>query len=232
MYVDGILCEQEDAALKYSTQPDPVYDPNLHTPPTIPTGLVLAYLDVWERHIGVVEDPLIREIRARWSGHGDARQDRLAGEDRGGRHRRRRDAGLHARRSPTPRGPAGHAGRARRADRRGDRSLHHPAGGRLSQPGEPALPGGGSRARNSGRRHRRDQRGVSHPGGARAHVQVEPRQRFGGRRLDRRPAAAAEHAEGAAPDQRFRPEVSRPATGWSSATIRAISPASAGSSCS
>jgi hypothetical protein len=62
MYVDGILCEQEDPALRYSAQPDPVYDTNLDTPPTIPTGLVLAYLDVWERHIGVVEDPLIREI--------------------------------------------------------------------------------------------------------------------------------------------------------------------------
>ena len=61
MYVDGILCELE-APLMYSTQPDPVYDPNLNTPPTIPTGLVLAYLDVWERHIGVIEDPQIREV--------------------------------------------------------------------------------------------------------------------------------------------------------------------------
>src|SRR5580698_1124217 len=62
MYVDGILCEQEDPNLLYSAQPDPVFDTNLDTPPTIPTGLVLAYLDVWERHIGVVEDPLIREV--------------------------------------------------------------------------------------------------------------------------------------------------------------------------
>jgi Family of unknown function (DUF6519) len=61
MYVDGILCELE-APVMYSTQPDPVYDSNLNTPPTIPTGLVLAYLDVWERHIGVIEDPQIREV--------------------------------------------------------------------------------------------------------------------------------------------------------------------------
>ncbi|HLK93884.1 MAG TPA: DUF6519 domain-containing protein [Polyangia bacterium] len=61
MYVDGILCELEEPTL-YATQPDPVYDTNLNTPPTIPTGFVLAYLDVWERHIGVVEDPQIREV--------------------------------------------------------------------------------------------------------------------------------------------------------------------------
>lgn len=61
MYVDGILCEL-DEPITYSTQPDPVYDANLNTPPTIPTGLVLVYLDVWERHIGVVEDPQIREV--------------------------------------------------------------------------------------------------------------------------------------------------------------------------
>src|SRR4029077_11172125 len=33
MYVDGILCELE-APTTYSNQPDPVYDLNLHTPPT------------------------------------------------------------------------------------------------------------------------------------------------------------------------------------------------------
>jgi hypothetical protein len=62
MYVDGILCEQEDANLRYSAQPDPAFGPDLASVPAIPTGNVLAYIDVWQRHIGVVEDPFIREV--------------------------------------------------------------------------------------------------------------------------------------------------------------------------
>jgi len=56
-YVDGILCENEQAALALTAQPDlPNY--------TLPTaaGRYLAYLDAWEREITALEDPNIREL--------------------------------------------------------------------------------------------------------------------------------------------------------------------------
>lgn len=55
-YVDGILCENEQDSLSYLQQAD---YPN---PPALPTtGGYLVYLDVWERHISVIEDEYIRE---------------------------------------------------------------------------------------------------------------------------------------------------------------------------
>jgi hypothetical protein len=61
-YVDGLLVESEDVGggnqILYSNQPD------LISPPPIPTvsGVIVAYLDVWQRHIDAIEDPLIREV--------------------------------------------------------------------------------------------------------------------------------------------------------------------------
>ena len=56
LYVDGILCENAEAAF-YSTQPDypldnrdPIEEPHL------------VYVDVWERHITHVQDARIREV--------------------------------------------------------------------------------------------------------------------------------------------------------------------------
>ncbi len=60
-YVDGLLCENESAAL-YDTQPD------LPNAPAIAglladarTTTALVYLDVWQRHLTALDDPLIRE---------------------------------------------------------------------------------------------------------------------------------------------------------------------------
>jgi uncharacterized protein DUF6519 len=59
IYVDGILCELE-ATTGYTTQPD------FPSPPPISDlaqgVLIVAYLDVWHRHIGTIEDPTIREV--------------------------------------------------------------------------------------------------------------------------------------------------------------------------
>ncbi len=66
-YVDGILCENE-ADVDLDKQPDlPVSTLNdLITPrpvgDTVPDGLYLAYLDVWQRHITALEDDAIREV--------------------------------------------------------------------------------------------------------------------------------------------------------------------------
>jgi hypothetical protein len=59
MYVDGILVEQDVLGASYRNQPDL---PPQGLPP-IPTtaGSFAAYLDVWDRHIGSLEDPAIRE---------------------------------------------------------------------------------------------------------------------------------------------------------------------------
>jgi len=55
-YVDGILCENEQE-VSFTSQPDLLDEP-------LPTtaGTYLAYLDVWQRHITVLEDPLLREV--------------------------------------------------------------------------------------------------------------------------------------------------------------------------
>jgi hypothetical protein len=61
-YVDGLLVESED--LGGGNQVDYLEQPDLISPPPIPTtsGIIIAYLDVWQRHIDAIEDPLIREV--------------------------------------------------------------------------------------------------------------------------------------------------------------------------
>ena len=61
-YVDGILCEVEDA-VTYSSQPDyPNPVPALDGDEPIAAGTYLAYLDVWHRLITVLEDSSVREV--------------------------------------------------------------------------------------------------------------------------------------------------------------------------
>ena len=55
-YVDGILVEIEHPVL-YTTQPD-----LLGLAPITTAGSYLAYLDVWERHLTMLEAPSIREV--------------------------------------------------------------------------------------------------------------------------------------------------------------------------
>lgn len=55
-YIDGILCENEEDVL-FGNQPD--FD---KTPLPTAAGRYLFYLDVWHRHISVLEDPMIREV--------------------------------------------------------------------------------------------------------------------------------------------------------------------------
>ena len=55
-YVDGILCENETAALAFTAQPD---FPGFALP-TVP-GIYVAYLKVWLRHVTALDDPHIRE---------------------------------------------------------------------------------------------------------------------------------------------------------------------------
>jgi hypothetical protein len=58
IYVNGILCENlEDAAIDITKQED---FPGYQMPDK--EGMYLAYLDVWQRHITVIEDPQIREV--------------------------------------------------------------------------------------------------------------------------------------------------------------------------
>ncbi|MBX3640388.1 MAG: hypothetical protein KF888_07735 [Nitrosomonas sp.] len=59
-YVDGILCENEDAEATYKNQPDYPDPPDL-SDLLCKNGICLIYLDVWERHITELEDPDIRE---------------------------------------------------------------------------------------------------------------------------------------------------------------------------
>ncbi|MGD8586644.1 MAG: DUF6519 domain-containing protein, partial [Chloroflexota bacterium] len=56
-YVDGVLCQNE-SSLAYDAQPD-------HPGATWPSGrpaAIVAYLDVWQRHITAVQDESIREV--------------------------------------------------------------------------------------------------------------------------------------------------------------------------
>src|SRR5215207_2961421 len=62
-YVDGILCENEAGKLAYDAQPD------FPSAPEWPELLkeagaqrAIVYLDVWERHITPLDDPLLREV--------------------------------------------------------------------------------------------------------------------------------------------------------------------------
>jgi hypothetical protein len=55
-YVDGILCESEHA-VPYTRQPDlPGREPL-----AMETGFTVVYLDVWQRHLTYLDDPLLRE---------------------------------------------------------------------------------------------------------------------------------------------------------------------------
>jgi Family of unknown function (DUF6519) len=56
IYVGGLLCELNEGTT-YMTQPD------YPEPPWLPTiGVIIAYLDVWERPITALEDPQILEV--------------------------------------------------------------------------------------------------------------------------------------------------------------------------
>ncbi|MFN2221479.1 MAG: DUF6519 domain-containing protein, partial [Candidatus Promineifilaceae bacterium] len=56
-YVDGVLCQNE-SSLAYEAQPD---NPGAAWPSGRPAAIV-AYLDVWQRHITAVQDESIREV--------------------------------------------------------------------------------------------------------------------------------------------------------------------------
>lgn len=56
-YVDGILCENDQANLAITAQPDL---PGFSLPTT--AGMYVAYLKVWERHITFLDDPEILEV--------------------------------------------------------------------------------------------------------------------------------------------------------------------------
>ncbi|HVR34858.1 MAG TPA: DUF6519 domain-containing protein, partial [Methylomirabilota bacterium] len=56
LYAHGILCQNE-SPLKFTQQPDL---PDAE--PLESTGLYLAYLDVWFRHLTALDDPAIREV--------------------------------------------------------------------------------------------------------------------------------------------------------------------------
>lgn len=63
-YVDGILCENDDQKLPYDRQPDlpdARIDDVLATLGQAGTALGLVYLDVWQRHVTALDDPLLRE---------------------------------------------------------------------------------------------------------------------------------------------------------------------------
>lgn len=65
IYVDGILCINEaDATSTLRSQPDLPLAANGLAGFTMPdaTGIYLAYLDVWQRHITSIEDAEIREV--------------------------------------------------------------------------------------------------------------------------------------------------------------------------
>jgi hypothetical protein len=62
-YADGILCENEVDNLAYESQPDlPGTTPWADVLTKSKANFALAYLDVWERHISPLDDPLIREV--------------------------------------------------------------------------------------------------------------------------------------------------------------------------
>jgi hypothetical protein len=56
-YVDGILCESEHA-VPYTRQPDL---PGLGPIDVSKKGFTIVYLDVWQRHLTYLDDPLLRE---------------------------------------------------------------------------------------------------------------------------------------------------------------------------
>jgi len=61
-YVDGLLCVNETDALKYEAQPDlPGAQDWVDAAAKAKAAFAVAYLDVWERHITALDDPLLRE---------------------------------------------------------------------------------------------------------------------------------------------------------------------------
>ncbi|MBX3010842.1 MAG: hypothetical protein KF832_05010 [Caldilineaceae bacterium] len=62
-YVDGILCENEQAT-PLTAQPDlPAYDPfGITSGSGAAAGRYLAYLDIWARHLTALDDPDLREV--------------------------------------------------------------------------------------------------------------------------------------------------------------------------
>jgi hypothetical protein len=62
-YADGILCENEVDALAFESQPDlPGTTSWADFLAKSKANFAIAYLDVWERHITPLDDPLIREV--------------------------------------------------------------------------------------------------------------------------------------------------------------------------
>ena len=60
-YVDGILCENDSDDVTYDNQPDLPDPPDmLDVLKEVNAGII--YLDVWQRHITALDDPLIREV--------------------------------------------------------------------------------------------------------------------------------------------------------------------------
>jgi hypothetical protein len=55
-WVDGLLCVNDTDLLPYEDQPD------YPAPPKLPTGKVVVYLDLWERHVSSAQDPSIRDV--------------------------------------------------------------------------------------------------------------------------------------------------------------------------
>jgi hypothetical protein len=78
MYVDGILCELDEARRTRSSRtcraPDPLEPADGRTD--------LVYLDVWQRHVSAVEDPDAARSGAGRARHDDAHPDGLAGARR------------------------------------------------------------------------------------------------------------------------------------------------------
>src|SRR6185436_6830456 len=62
-YVDGILCENETEGLAFDAQPDlPGATPWADVLAKAKATAGIAYLDVWERHITPLDDPILREV--------------------------------------------------------------------------------------------------------------------------------------------------------------------------
>ena len=196
-YVDGVLCENESLTSVFA-QPDlragsPVirgadgkWRPS--TPAPDP-GVYVAYVDVWTRHLSVVEDPTLREVAL---GGPDTTtraqtvwQVRLlhAGAPGTDVTVRRRPAGLGRRDRPVD----GHARRARRPDRRPLDRLHHAVVGAVPWSRQPVLPRRDPHRRGTGHRSLRaleGQRiGVRHVG--RQRLQRADREEPRPRRVDR-----------------------------------------------
>ena len=62
MYVDGVLVENETADLDFAKQPDLAGDGKWASGLPAKTTLAMAYLDVWERHVTWLDDPLLHEV--------------------------------------------------------------------------------------------------------------------------------------------------------------------------